>query len=100
MERQHIESALTELNLNFSSILDQASSLCLGRFLQADLLVMGKFIRIPNQDRWRLYLEVIDPRRADVLLHRQLTFSGDREAPLRWTPKILPIMPITPGISR
>ena len=66
IERSQLQAAEHELKLGMVSLASPAAALRVGKWLKADLLVMGRVVTTPRQQRV-LRLEVVDANRADVL---------------------------------
>ena len=69
VERDTIQKAEAEINLHASGALSQASPLRLGKWLNAQLLVTGRFSADEGQGS-TLTVEILDLQRADVLARR------------------------------
>jgi hypothetical protein len=77
VDRDQIEKVIQELQLTNSGVSDFTTPLQLGRLLKADILVKGTFF--PDaKESWRFDLEIIELKRADVLV--QSAFRVDRQS--------------------
>lgn len=76
VDRERVEEALKELKLSALSLVDNASSLQIGKWLKADLLVKGDFFRF-NDSKWALIVEVVDLAHADTV--GQFSFFLERK---------------------
>lgn len=81
VEREAISQAMQELQMSLFGLLDSASTLQLGRWLKADLLIKGDFYR-KSKNKWTLVVEVIDLDHADVVARQSVSFPGDNKKPL------------------
>ncbi len=73
VEREEISLAMRELKIGIFGLSDSASTLQLGRWLKADLLIKGDFYRRGN-GKWTLEIEVIDLDHADVASRVSFSF--------------------------
>jgi len=81
VEREAVSQAMQELQMSLFGLLDSASTLRLGRWLRADLLIKGDFYR-KSKDKWTLVVELIDLDHADVVARQSVSFPGDSKKPL------------------
>jgi hypothetical protein len=81
VERSQLQAAEKELNLSAGGFVSSATALHAGKFVKADLLVVGQFITTPRHER-SLHLEAIDLARADVLAEISLPMAGMIDQPL------------------
>ena len=65
VERKDLQNLLTELELQLSGLIDEASAARLGGFLGADVLVSGTLYRRP--DRYELFLKLVRVSTAEIL---------------------------------
>src|SRR5688572_10629353 len=76
VDRAHIEKTLKELELSAFGLNDSATSLKLGRWLTADLLIKGSVSR-GRRTQPQLVVEVVDLAHADVLASFQTPLPAD-----------------------
>ncbi len=74
VERQQVEAAARELHHSRFGAASSAAALRLGKWVKADMVVLGRFQR-EDQDQHRLRLEVVDLRRAELLAERMLPWA-------------------------
>ncbi len=82
VERSQLQAAEKELNLSADGFVSSSTALQAGKFVKADLLVVGQFITTPRHER-ALHLEAIDLAHADVLAETSLPIAGTIDQPLR-----------------
>ncbi len=76
VERAQMLAAMDELNLSVLNLSSGASIVRLGKWVKADLVVLGRFIKVDRGKR-KLMIEVIDADRADILAGEELVIPGD-----------------------
>lgn len=77
IERGQLQKAAAEMHMSLAAYTSGASALRLGKWLKADLLVMGRFLRNEKEGH-TLLLEIIDVQRADVIAQRSVPIPGNR----------------------
>lgn len=80
VDRERVEEALKELKLTTLGLVDNTSSLQIGRWLKADLLIKGDFYR--HQSKWWLIIETIDLDHADIIGQFSFYLDCDVNKPL------------------
>lgn len=70
VERARLKAAEAELSLSAGGFISGATALRIGKWVKADLLVLGH-IRQEEAKPWSLHLEIVDLQRADVLVERE-----------------------------
>jgi ankyrin repeat protein len=88
VERTELNTAINELNLGAMSFSNNSSMLRLGKWVKADLLVLGHFVRKASNSRM-LILEVVFTDRAVVLARREQVILGNSLEPVAPGPKDL-----------
>ncbi len=79
IERAQLQLAAEELHLSAGGFTSAAGSLRAGRWLKADVAILGRFIRNEHdEDGHTLRLEIIDLDHADTLAVRTIPVPGDR----------------------
>ncbi len=79
IERAQLQTAADELNLSVGGFTSADGSLRVGKWLKADLAILGHFTRgAQDADGHTLRLEIIDLARADTLATRTIHLDGDR----------------------
>ncbi len=79
IERAQLQLAAEELHLSAGGCTSAAGSLRAGRWLKADLAILGHFTRNEHgEDGHTLRLEVVDLDHADTLAARTVSLPGDR----------------------
>ncbi len=81
VERSQLEAADHELNYYVSGFDSKATALRIGKWLKADLLILGHFEIQEGKGRL-LRIEVVDLDHADVLAEKTLPISGSEKEPL------------------
>lgn len=71
VERTEYQLAAAELNLSVLGLVNSNAALRIGKWVKADLLVLGHFTKTKQEERM-LHLEIVDLDRADVLAERSL----------------------------
>jgi hypothetical protein len=84
VDRTHIEKTLKELEFSAYGLTDSATSLKLGRWLKADLLIKG-YVSRGRRTPPQLILEVIDLAQADILASFQTPLPADSNGNLAIT---------------
>jgi hypothetical protein len=77
VERSQLQAAENELNLGSMGFTSGSTAVRLGKWLKADLLLTGRYLRNEKEGH-TLLLEVVDLDHADVLAERRLQIDGDR----------------------
>ena len=94
VERTQLHLAADELNLSAGGFTSTSGSLRLGKWLQADLAILGRFTRNgQDSDGHTLRLEVVDLSRGDNLAVRTIQLDGDRRAAI--IPEVPLVQPVT-----
>jgi ankyrin repeat protein len=88
VERTELNAAISELNLSALSFSNDTAMLRIGKWVKADLLVLGRFVRTNSNSR-TLILDVVFTDRAEILARRVQTISGDIREPVAPQPKDL-----------
>jgi len=81
VERSQLQAAEKELKLSAAGLVSLSAALRVGKFVKADLLVVGQFTSASQLKRV-LHLEVIDLEHADVLAETSLPIVGVPNKPL------------------
>ncbi len=79
IERAQLQTAAAELTLSVGGLTSADGSLRVGKWVKADLAILGQFTRGERDaDGHTLRLEIIDLARADTLATRTIHLDGDR----------------------
>ena len=91
IERAELQNATDELNLSAGGFTNADASLRVGKWLKADLAILGRFTRNEkDEDGHTLRLEVVDLCRADTLATRIIHVDGDRRDAITADPVLVP----------
>lgn len=91
LERAQLHLAADELHLSVGGYTSTDHSLRVGKWLHADLAILGRFMRNEKNDAGHtLRLEVIDLNRADTLAARTIHLDGDRRDAVLVDPALIP----------
>ena len=91
LERAQLHLAADELHLSVGGYTSADHSLRVGKWLKADLAILGRFTRNERTDDGHtLRLEVVDLNRADTLAARTIHLDGDRRAAVTVDPALIP----------
>ena len=85
VSRDKVEEALKELKMDSFGRLESSSSLEIGKWVQADLLLKGDACQQKDND-WLVLIEVIDLAHADIICEIGLRFSGSPNKPFSFEP--------------
>ncbi len=79
IERAQLQTAADELNLSIGGLTGADDALRIGKWLRADLAILGRFTRgAQDPDGHTLRLEIVDLAHADTLATRTVHLDGDR----------------------
>ncbi len=78
VERTNIDTALSELELTAFGQIDAASSMQLGQWLKADVLLKAALSRT-SDSAWQAQIEIIDLHRADTLARQIIALDANTQ---------------------
>jgi Mg-chelatase subunit ChlD len=75
VERKDLQKILSEMELQLSGIVDEATAVKVGELIGAEVMIIGELYRVA--DRFEIYLKLVRVETAEVLAVTKLKISAD-----------------------